>query len=675
MNIGNAMTSGSPWKHILKFAMPVLAGSLLQQLYNTVDTIIVGNFASEAALSAVGTTGSFAFFLMAIAIGFSAGNGVLVAQHYGAGDEKQVRENASTGILLILGIGVFVTIAGIAIARPAFKYFIAVPEDILDLTLKYFIVFSFGLVFQYGYNIFSSILRAVGDSAATLYFLLISSVANILLDLLFVAVFHWGVVGAAVATDIAQLISFLAAYIYMVKKYPVFRFKFKDFTWSTALALKTIKFGFPISLQMIIVSLGLTMIQRFVNSFGQVMTASFTVGNRIEMYMNLPCNALQTTLATYTGQNVGAKKMDRVRTGARQTILISVLMTLVISACVYFLSGKIIHLFGLSSEAAGYCTSHLRTIAIINIVLSLYIPLFGLYQGTGHPIVPTFVATCALGIRVVIVSLLHKSDFLGYRILWWNGLFGFGIGFIITWTYYLSGRWDNMGERSLKGRKIVSLVFKEIVFIAAVLGTVLSAYAGRHSFMGGRTVFMYFTIQSNIALAIICAIGFVLLVKGKKVSKGCYIVKFVGTVSITLTGVVFCVVLAPTMGKAAWNFQNILTHVVVPVISVADFFVSCTESDIKKRNVFFVTLPPLLYAIYAGIGYVCNWQFSEGINYPYFFLNWGSPAGAAKFIKEFPFMGCIWWILALLAFLVGIGFLYLGILNKIKKNSVKELDA
>lgn len=441
MKMGNAMTSGTPWKHILKFAMPVLAGSLLQQLYNTVDTIIVGNFASEQALAAVGTTGSFAFFLMAIAIGFSAGNGVLVAQHFGAGDEKQVRANASTGILMILGLGLLVTILGVFIARPAFKYFIAVPEEILDLTVQYFVIFSLGLVFQYGYNIFSSILRAVGDSAATLYFLLISSVANIIMDLIFVAVFHWGVVGAAVATDIAQVISFVAAYLYMTKKYPVFRFRLKDYTWNTSLAAKTVQFGFPISLQMIIVSMGLTVIQRVVNSFGQVMTASFTVGNRIEMYMNLPCNALQTTLATYTGQNVGAKKIDRVKTGAKQTILISALMTLVISGCVYFLSGRIIHLFGLSQQAAIYCDSHLKTIALINFVLALYIPLFGLFQGTGHPILPTCVATCALGIRVIVVYLLRNSSFLGYRILWWNGLFGFGVGFTITWSFYLSGRW------------------------------------------------------------------------------------------------------------------------------------------------------------------------------------------------------------------------------------------
>nr|MCR5010399.1 Pr6Pr family membrane protein [Clostridia bacterium] len=180
-----------------------------------------------------------------------------------------------------------------------------------------------------------------------------------------------------------------------------------------------------------------------------------------------------------------------------------------------------------------------------------------------------------------------------------------------------------------KGRT-ASYILKIIVIVSAVVGTVLSAAGGRHSFMGGSVVFMYFTIQSNILIAVICLIGLVLMAANIKIGKAWYIIKFVGTVAITLTGVVFCFVLAPTMKTAAWNIQNILTHVVVPVASIADFLVtgSCVDVDIRKRSVFFVIIPPLLYAIYAGIGYVQGWQFGFGANYPYFFLNWGSPAGA-----------------------------------------------
>ncbi len=218
-----------------------------------------------------------------------------------------------------------------------------------------------------------------------------------------------------------------------------------------------------------------------------------------------------------------------------------------------------------------------------------------------------------------------------------------------------------------KMQKTISLLLKCLVFLSAVIGTFLSAYAGRHSFMGGNRVFMYFTIQSNIAIAIICAIGFIFFLTDREISKLWYTIKFVGTVSITLTGVVFGFVLAPTLGVNAWNIQNTLTHLIVPVAAVIDFFVISGVTTIKKSNVIYVIIPPILYAIYAGIGYVNNWQFADGINYPYFFLNWGSKAGAFGFTNELPFMGSAWWILALLIFLIVIGYVYLLISDLIAK--------
>ncbi len=216
-------------------------------------------------------------------------------------------------------------------------------------------------------------------------------------------------------------------------------------------------------------------------------------------------------------------------------------------------------------------------------------------------------------------------------------------------------------------QKAVSCVLKIVVIFSAILGTFLSAYAGRHSFMGGSRVFMYFTIQSNIAIAIICAAGLKGLFRNRSVSDLWWIIKFVGTVSITLTGAVFCFVLAPTLGSGAWNLQNILTHVVVPIVAIIDFFVVGVSSDIKKRNTFWVIVPPILYAVYAGIGYVENWQFAEGYNYPYFFLNWGSPAGAFGFTDELPFMGCAWWILSLFVALLIVGYLYLKVVDILKR--------
>ena len=223
-----------------------------------------------------------------------------------------------------------------------------------------------------------------------------------------------------------------------------------------------------------------------------------------------------------------------------------------------------------------------------------------------------------------------------------------------------------------RARTIASGVLKLIVVICAAAGTFLSAYAGRGTFMGGSRVFMFFTIQSNIAMALISAAGFCLLLRDKAPGEVWYTVKLVGTVSITLTGVVFTVLLAPTLGDATWNVQNTLTHVVVPAAAVADFFVAAPAAGMKQRSVVWVIVPPLLYVVYAGIGYVRGWEFVKGHNYPYFFLNWGGPAGAFGFVKEFPFMGCVWWILVLLVFLIAVGWCYAAIADKLGRRRASQ---
>ena len=219
-----------------------------------------------------------------------------------------------------------------------------------------------------------------------------------------------------------------------------------------------------------------------------------------------------------------------------------------------------------------------------------------------------------------------------------------------------------------KGQKIASIILKIVVIISVACGVTISAMSSATNFMGGDTVFMYFTVQSNILICIVCLIGSIMILMSRPCSKVWYVIKLVATVSITLTGMVYCFVLAPGMANA-WSLSSVLLHAVVPLLSVIDFFVICNAMKIRKINTLWVTVPPLMYAIYSGIGYVRNWNFFEGHNYPYFFLNWGSEAGAIGFSSKPPFMGPVWWILILFVFLIIVGLVYLLIADLIRRKT------
>lgn len=435
------LLEGTPWKNILGFMFPVFMGLLLQQLYNTVDTIVVGNFAGEAPLASVGASGVLTMVFLALANGFSSGASVLIAQHFGAGEEKQMRRQASSALLVMLAMGVVASVAGILISRFSLRYILATPESLLSMADTYFKIYAAGLIFQFGYNIVAAILRGVGDSKATLYFLLIASAINVLLDIVFVYNFRMGVAGAAIATDIAQPGSFVAAVWYMMKKYPLFRWKLREFTFERPLAMRALKTDFPMALQQLMVSVGFMFLQRAVNSYGEAMTASFSVAQKVETYMGLPANALMTTQATYTAQNIGADRMDRVQAGARQTVIISEAISICILTVVFIFARPIVTAFGLGPEAIEYCTSHVRCVALCLILFASYFPFLGLFQGANDALYSTFVATSALAIRVVSTYILQVIPAISYHMIWWNTLFGWGLECILTWTHFLRGKW------------------------------------------------------------------------------------------------------------------------------------------------------------------------------------------------------------------------------------------
>ena len=358
------LTRGTPWKLILQFALPIMAGNLLQQLYNTADTIIVGNFNGQQALSAVGACAAMTVLFTALAIGFSVGAGVLISQYFGAAREQELRQYAATSIVLMLAMGLLMSLIGVVSARFLLERALGTPEALLPLTLLYFRIYAAGLVFQFGYNIAAALLRALGDSKATLYFLLVSSILNVALDLAFVAGLGMGVAGAAIATVISQIASCVIGFAYMHRKYTLLRFSLRELRLDVKTAGRILHVGAPMAIQQSIVSCGFLFLQRLVNLYGESMIASYTVASRMENILLIPILGVQNTMATFAGQNMGAQRPDRVAKGLGQGVLVSLSMTLVLCLCQILGISLIIRAFQLDEAAAAICRLHLFSSAV-----------------------------------------------------------------------------------------------------------------------------------------------------------------------------------------------------------------------------------------------------------------------------------------------------------------------
>ena len=437
------LTRGTPWKLIVQFALPIMAGNLLQQLYNTADTIIVGNFNGQQALSAVGSCASLTALFTALAIGFSIGAGVLISQYFGASREQELRQYAATAIVLMLAMGLLMSLIGVCSAGFLLARALGTPEALLPLTLLYFRIYAAGLVFQFGYNIAAALLRALGDSKATLYFLLVSSVLNVVLDLVFVAGLGMGVAGAAIATVISQIASCGIGFAYMHRRYALLRFSLRELRMDLKTAGRILQVGAPMAIQQSIVSCGFLFLQRLVNYYGESMIASYTVASRMENILMIPIIGIQNTMATFAGQNMGARRPDRVSKGLGQGVLVSLGMTLIL--CLAQIAGipLIIRAFQLDAGAAAICRLHLFSSAVAIPIFAVYFPANGMCQGVGEGFHATFYALLALGLRVVFAYALHKTSLFGYTAIWWSQAMSWTITLVVCYVHFFRGKWKD----------------------------------------------------------------------------------------------------------------------------------------------------------------------------------------------------------------------------------------
>lgn len=437
------LTEGTPWRCILRFAVPLFLGSLLQQLYYTVDAMMVGLLIGEAALSGVGTCGVLTNLLVAFSVGFSAGAGIVSAQHFGANREREITKNAYAAMLSLLVLGLVIGGLSIAFGRLLLRYVVSVPESLMDYSSLYFRICAIGFLFQFLYNGAAALLRSIGDSAASLYFLLLSTLLNIFLDYAFIQWGHMGVAGAAWATILSQLLACIVSFMYMYQRYTVLRFIGKGMKISLLDIGIIAKLGFPMALQSMVGTVFNLMIQRLVNSFGEAMIASYTVVSRVEGYMQLPTQTLYQAIPTYTAQNIGAGKKERIRTGTKHTVIMAVLATLLISIVTFFFASPIAHSFGISGLSAEYCTANIRWLSFPMLLFALYFPCTGLYQGMGKGMVSTALSSSFLTVCLILAYALQYISSIGYRSLFICKPIAWVIIASINYVYYFKGKWEN----------------------------------------------------------------------------------------------------------------------------------------------------------------------------------------------------------------------------------------
>ena len=438
--IKNRMTEGSIWQAILLFSLPLIAGNILQQLYNTADSFIVGKYVGDTALAAVGSSGTIAYFLLAFMWGASTGSGVIIARYFGARDKVNLSKAVHTTMIMSVIIGLAVACVGVAGAR-LFLQLLGCPEDLLDTATLYLRLYLAGMLFNAVYNMAAGILNAVGNSARTLLYLGISSVTNIVLDLLFVAVLKWGVAGAAIATDISQLISAVLIVIYLFRTDGMYQMSLKELKWNSLAAKQIVRMGFPTAIQNAVLAFSNLLIQAGVNSYGTLAVAGFTAYMKVDGFNIMPVMSFSLAATTFVGQNIGAGRMDRVKKGTVTTMLMCVIYSAVISLIMIVGRYPIIGLFTDSPEVIEYGVQCLWALAPFYVLLAVLHSLAGAVRGSGHtvpPMVIILLSLCVYRVLWILVAAPMFGSIIGVYLTYSTSFF---VGVALMVIYTLRGKW------------------------------------------------------------------------------------------------------------------------------------------------------------------------------------------------------------------------------------------
>lgn len=441
------MTEGTPWKRIVQFSIPLLIGNVAQQFYNTADSIIVGKYVGDNALAAVGSSAPILNLLLVLFVGISSGAGIMVSQYFGAKNREKLSRTIGVCITLTAIASVIIMIIGPLVTRP-FLTLLNTPESIIDWCADYLIIYFLGISGFAYYNILAGILRGLGDSISSLVFLLVATVLNVVLDLWFVAGLNMGVPGVALATIIAQGVSAALCFIRLIKMKDTFDLNLKTLKPMKEYSVRLIKLGIPTGLTQGIFSLAMIMVQSLTNSFGEMVIACSVIVMRVDGFAMMPNFSFGIAMTTYAGQNIGAKKMDRVLKGTKDGTRIALIVSTVITVIILIFGRPLMSIFTDTKELVDLSMYMMRILAVGYIAMAVTQCLSGVMRGAGDTMTPMWISLIttvilrvpiAYGIAYLTRSDLYptgrpESTFISLLVSW-------TLGAIITIFFYKRGKW------------------------------------------------------------------------------------------------------------------------------------------------------------------------------------------------------------------------------------------
>ncbi len=443
------LTQGDELRLILRFTVPMLIGNIFQQLYNVVDSIVIGKFLGNEALAAVGASFPLIFTLISLIIGIATGSTVIISQYYGARQFEMVRKASDTLYIVLFVASILLSALGFLFSEAVFRL-ISLPEDVIPDAVKYFNIYSLGFVFFFGFQGTTSILRGMGDSKTPLYFLVTATIVNILLDLLFVIVFKWGVEGVAIATIISQAGAFITLVMYLNRKNELLIFRPLKMVFDKEIFYKSVRIGLPTGLQQTFVAIGMLALYKIVNVFGTATIAAYAVAMRIDSFASLPAMNFSAALSSFVGQNIGAGKLERVGKGVIATLKLTTIVSIVVTLIAFIFPVAIMSMFTDDQAVIAAGKEYLYIVSGFYILFSTMFVYNGVLRGAGDTLIPMFVTLFALWIVRIPISWFLSTRY-GAAGIWWGIPIAWGFGAFFSFIYFRTGRWKT---KDLLKRKV-----------------------------------------------------------------------------------------------------------------------------------------------------------------------------------------------------------------------------